>query len=115
MSRRKMSMSGLRGPNPKRIKFSAQKHCPIRPPCPAGMSRYKMKKSRSHCCRSSWKHRVGPKNIWPRLMHAYAESRKKGKHLSRKQYSLLYHELKKRGKLKPVHFENAFKRLGLFE
>jgi hypothetical protein len=85
--------------NPKHIQFSAQKYCPIRPPCPAGMSEYKMKKSRRHCCRANWRHRIGPENIWPQFRHVEA---KLGKHLSRKQFSSLYRKMKAKGKLK--HF-----------
>lgn len=101
MSRRKISMSELYSSNPKRIKFSAQKYCLVRPPCPAGMSRYKMKKSRSHCCRARWRHRVGPENIWPQFMHKKALLEKKmGRRLSRTKMSVSYYKLKNAHKLK---------------
>jgi len=101
MSRRKPSMSELYVSNPRHIRFSAQKYCSIKPPCPSGMSKYKMKKSRSHCCRAHWRHRIGPQNIWPQFRHKEALMEKKtGKHLSRKKISSLYRKLKTGHQLK---------------
>lgn len=65
--------------------------CSRKPPCPKGMSSYKMRKGSGSCCRKSWSRHIGPtqygRSPWLKFLREH-----KGKGLSRKQLSRKYHQ-----------------------
>jgi hypothetical protein len=77
----------------RKTSYFKQKVCNSPPPCKKGMSSYKMRKSKSRCCRKSGKPRIGPSNVkkspWLKFLKSH-----KGKGHSRKQLSKLYRSRK---------------------
>lgn len=66
-----------------------QLYCPHPPPCRSGMTKYKMRRSLSRCCRKPFKHRIGPtyykKNKWVKFLKSHG-----GKGMSRTQLKKQY-------------------------